>query len=86
MNSEAAGTDAAAEKETPNVERRTSNVEGSETLALQLISRSSSIDFKTPLQWGQWCRSLATAAIDRDNDAFVALTGKQPSAESEVAK
>lgn len=34
--------------------------------ALRLIKRSSSVDFENPVQWGQWCRTVAIAALAED--------------------
>lgn len=36
--------------------------------ALNLIHNSSSIDFKSCLEWGQWCRDVATTALMKDVD------------------
>jgi len=34
--------------------------------ALHLISLSTPRDFRNDLDWGKWCRSIATAALHQD--------------------
>ena len=41
--------------------------------ALVAISKSSSSEFKTSLEWGQWCRKVARAAIDEDKEMLSEL-------------
>lgn len=52
--------------------------------ALRALADSSSVDFPTPLDWGQWARSLARAVLEDDDqlDALIrqAEEGKERSA------
>ena len=38
------------------------------TKSLRAIQTSSSEDYRTPLQWAQWCRDVARAALDKDDE------------------
>lgn len=46
-------------------------------VSLDLISRSSLIDFATALDWAKWCRGVADAAKDGDEDQL-RLLANQP--------
>jgi len=41
--------------------------------ALKAIDLSSSIDFANPLEWAQWCRDVARAALTEDVEELIAL-------------
>ena len=43
--------------------------------AIDMIRRSSLIDFEDDLRWAQWCRAVATEAYLGDSLALDALAG-----------
>ena len=44
-----------------------------QTNVLKAIGRSCSIDFPNPLEWAQWCRGMANAALIDDVDRIEEL-------------
>ena len=48
-----------------------------EQRAIDAIRKSSSMEFKTSLDWGQWCRNVAYAAWNNDEAKLTELTKEE---------
>ena len=48
-----------------------------EQRAIEAIRKSSSMEFKTSLDWGQWCRNVALAAWNNDEAKLTELTKEE---------
>lgn len=53
-------------------------MKGTQELALAAIRISSSADFESGLAWGQWCRDLATAALENNEDSVREIVACNP--------
>jgi hypothetical protein len=52
-------------------------VKNNHEIALDMISKSSLVNFTTALEWGQWCRRVALAAYVDDTDKLKQLKSEQ---------
>lgn len=46
-------------------------------IAVNAISNSSLVGFESSIEWAQWCRSLARAAIELDRDVIDRMISRE---------